>query len=69
MIDETIRNRASMNNSCHDLYIVMTVDLFYFTAALNAHRTQELFDYVVLFIMCAVRKRKKKKRISFVIKK
>jgi len=61
MIDETIRNRASMNNSCHDLYIVMTVDLFYFTAALNAYRTQELLDYVVLFIMCASEKEKRKR--------
>jgi len=61
MIDETIRNRASMNNSCHDLYIVMTVDLFYFTAALNAYRTQELFDYVVFFIMCASEKERRKR--------
>jgi len=62
MIDETIRNRASMNNSCHDLYIVMTVDLFYFTAALNAYRTQELFDYVMFFIMLQKKKEEKENK-------
>lgn len=65
MIDETIRirNHASLNNLCHDLYIIMTVtDLFYFTALF-------MFTKYKRFIIAYFRKRKKKKRMSIIKKK
>lgn len=60
MIDETIRiwNHASLNNLCHDLYIIMTVtDLFYFTALFM------LAKYKSFIIMCVSEKERRRREV------
>lgn len=72
MIDETIRiwNYASLNNLCHDLYIIMTVtDLFYFTALFMLTKYK---SFIITFQEKKRRKREvlllKKNKINFVAK-